>query len=314
MVKIPGVDPLSEGTICRKQRKSSMEEVVTGAPSATVSVPPPDDVAVIEGQEVQTQTETEKAAVTPGSAPAPASEQKKDSGITSMSTGAKPKTPAALKLKEDFHATYMSKNQCVCGFQAADGHALHVHTKNQHPHGYYRCWGLLKSSTTGQERRCPYETDDQGVMWRHYRAKHLGLYYQQCSAEKCTAGKDGKRFMSDNPDAVTKHMSKYHSTEASLTCPHCKKYVASAKYMLEHHMWACSTKDKKVKFHHCYVCGKGFCDWDTFSHHKLQMHSEVPDSTAGWYFCGECDKKFVASSSHAHHIRKVHTPVGEKSG
>ena len=69
MVKIPGVDPLSEGTIHRKWRKSSTEEVVTGAPS-TVSVPPADDVVVIEGQEVQTQTE--KAAVTPGSAPAPA--------------------------------------------------------------------------------------------------------------------------------------------------------------------------------------------------------------------------------------------------
>ena len=79
-------------------------------------------------------------------------------------------------------------------------------------------------------------------------------------------------------------------------------------------MLACFTKDKKVKFRHCDVFGKGFRDWGTFSCHKLQMHSEVPDSTAGWYFCGECDKKFVASSSRTHHIRKVHTPVGEKSG
>ena len=275
MVKIPGVDPLSEGMIHRKQLKSSMEEVVTGAPSATVLVPPADDVVVIEGQEVQTQTK--KAAVTPGSAPAPASQQKKDSSSTSMSTGAKlktpaalkPKTPAVLKPKEDFDATYMSENQCVCGFQVADGHALRVHTKIQHPRGYYRFWGLLKSTTTGKERHCPYETNDQGVMWRHYRTKHLGLYYRQCSVEKCTAGKDGKRLMSDNPDAVSKHMSKYHGAEASLTCPHCKKYVASAKYMLERHMLACSTKDKKVKFHHCDVCGKGFHDWDTFSHHKL---------------------------------------------
>ena len=197
MVKIPGVDPLSEGTIHRKQRKSSTEAAAKKAPSATVLVPT-DDVAVIEGDKVH----TEKAAVTPGSAPAPAtaSQQKKDSGSTS--SGAKPKTPAVLKPKEDFDATYMSENQCVCGFQAADGHALHVHTKNQHSCGYYRCWGLLKSSTTGQERHCPYETDDQGVMWRHYRTKHLGLYYHKCSAEKCTGGKDGGRFMSDSPDAV----------------------------------------------------------------------------------------------------------------
>ena len=280
-----------------------------------MSVPPADDVVAVEGQEVQSRTE--KAPVTPGSLPAPASQQTKDSTSTSTtSKGAKPKmkTPAQLKPKEDFDATYMNENQCVCGFQAQDGHALHVHTKNQHPHGYYRCWGLLKSSTTRQERHCPYETDDQGVMWRHYRTKHLGLYYRQCSVEKCTGGKNGSCFMSDNPDAVAKHMAKYHSAEASLTCTHCKKYVASAKYMLERHMWACSTKDKKVKFHHCDVCGKGFRDWDTFSHHKLRMHSEVPDSTAGWYFCGECDKKFAASSSRAHHICKVRTPAGEKSG
>ena len=177
MVKIPGVNPLSEGMIHTKWWKSCMEEVVTGAPSTTVSVPPADDVTVIEGQEVQTQTKTKKAAVTPGSVPAPASQQKKDSNSTSTSTGAKPKTPAALKPKEDFDTTYMNENQCVCGFQAVDGHALCVHTKNQHPHRYYRCWGLLKSSTTGQEKHCPYETDDQGVMWRHYRTKHLGLYY-----------------------------------------------------------------------------------------------------------------------------------------
>ena len=105
--------------------------------------------------------------------------------------------------------------------------------------------------------------------------------------------------MSDNLDAVVKHMSKYHGTAAKLTFPHCTKYVASAMYMLECHMQACAVKDKKVKFHHCDMCGKGFRDWDTFSRHKVRMHSAIPNSTAGWYFCGECDKKFVASSSWA---------------
>ena len=121
MVKIPGIDPLSEGTICRKQQKSSTEEAAKKAPSATVLVPP-DDVLVMEGEEGQTK----KAAVTPGSVPAPASQQKKDSGSTS--TGTKLKTPAVLKLKEDFDATYMKENQCVCGFEAVDAHALYVHT------------------------------------------------------------------------------------------------------------------------------------------------------------------------------------------
>ena len=111
--------------------------------------------------------------------------------------------------------------------------------------------------------------------------------------------------MSDNSDTVAKHMAKEHGAAASLTCPHCKKYVASVKYMLECHMRACSTKDKKVKFHHCDVCGKGFHDWDTFSHPKLRMH-----------LIAQLDGTSVAcaSISCTQHIRKVQTPAGEKSG
>ena len=286
MVKIPGVDPLSEGTIRRKRRKSSTEEAGKKAPSTTVSVAPTDVVAV-EGQ-----PETEVSGDVPAAQPSThltaaahsgTVEQKKSSSKSTASgttsKGAKPKVPKVPK--EDFDAMYLKENQCICGYEAADGSALCIHTKNQHPRSYYQCWGLLKSSTSGQERRCPFETEDQGVMWRHYRTKHLGLYYQQCSAEKCTGGKDGGCFKSDNLDAVAKHMAKEHGAATELTCPHCKTYVASVKYMLEYHMWACETKDKKVKFHHCEVCSKGFRDWDTFSRHKVWMHSEVPDSMAG---------------------------------
>ena len=49
MVKIPGVDPLSEGTICRKRWKSSTEDPGKKAPSATVSVAPTDEV-IMEGE------------------------------------------------------------------------------------------------------------------------------------------------------------------------------------------------------------------------------------------------------------------------
>ena len=318
MVKIPGVDPLSEGTICRKRRKSSTEDAGKKALSATVSVAPTDEV-VVEGEPetqvsqvpaAQPSTDSTVAAPagTPASVPSTTSTAS-GTGTVATGSGTKPKVP-----KEDFDVTYLKDNQCVCGYEAVDGSALRIHTKNQHPRSYYRCWGLLKSTTSGQERHCPFETEDQGVMWRHYRTKHLGLYYWQCSAEKCTGGRNGGHFMSDNPDAVARHMAKEHGEAAKLMCPYCKKYVASAKYMLEQHMRACETKDKKVKFHHCEDCGKGFRDWDTFSHHKVCMHSGIPDSTAGWYFCGECDKKFAASSSHARHIQKAHTPAGEKSG
>ena len=94
---------------------------------------------------------------------------------STTSSGTKPKAPPKAP-KEDFDATYWKENQCVCRYEAVDRYTLRVHMKNQHPRNYYRCWGLLKSSTTGSERRCPFETEDQGVMWRHYRTKHLGLY------------------------------------------------------------------------------------------------------------------------------------------
>ena len=326
MVKIPGVDPLSEGTIRRKRRKSRTEDPGKKVPSATISVAPTDEV-IVEGEPetqvseastdvpaAQPSTDLTVAAPagTPASVPSTTSTAS-GTGTVAKSSGAKPK-PKLQVPKEDFDATYLKINQCVCGYKGADGSALRIHTKNQHPHSYYRCWGLLKSTTSGQERHCPFETEDQGVMRRHYRTKHLGLYYRQCSAEKCTGGRNSRHFMSDNPDAVAKHMAKEHGEAAKLTCPHCKKYVANAKYMMERHMQACETKDKKVKFHHCEECRKGFRDWDTFSHHKVHMHSRIPDSTAGWYFCGECDKKFSASSSRARHIRKAHTPAGEKSG
>ena len=96
------------------------------------------------------------------------------------SSGAKPKAgKPPTTPKENFDSTYLKENKCVCGYEVADGHALHVRTKNQHVRNYYRCWGLVKSSTTTSQRCCPFEMEDQGVMWRHYRTKHLGLYYCQ---------------------------------------------------------------------------------------------------------------------------------------
>ena len=143
MVKIPGVDPLSEGTIHRKRRKSSgTHEEVKEAPSATVSVAPhdvmviegdegqsekaaviPDDVMVIEGDEGQ----TEKASVTPASAPAPTSQQKKDnasSSSTSQGTRPKTKNPPTLKPDEDSLTPHTSRstNAYVVLLQRMDMH------------------------------------------------------------------------------------------------------------------------------------------------------------------------------------------------
>ena len=192
MVKIPGVDPLSEGTICRKRRKSSTEDPGKKAPSATVSVAPTDEV-IVEGEpETQvSQVSTDVPAAQPSTdstvaAPAgtPASVPSTTStvsgtGTVPKSSGVKPKPKPKPKVpKEDFDAKYLKDNQCICGYEAADGSALRIHTKYQHPCSDYRCWGLLKSTTSSQERRCPFETEDQGVMWRHYRTKHLGLYYR----------------------------------------------------------------------------------------------------------------------------------------
>ena len=294
MIRIPGVDPISEGTVRRRKRKVSGDKVT--AEADTTQATPVDSTS-----QAATESSTDPTA-DQGPTPSPAS-----------GSGARPKVPSELKPEEDFDATYLNENQCVCGYQADDGHSLRVHTKNQHPRGYYRCWGMLKSITTGEERRCPYETDDQGSMWRHYRTKHLGLYYRQCSVKTCTLGKNGTRFASDNPDTVQTHIAKHHGGKAELVCPHCG-YVARAKYMLQRHIQSCETKDKKVKFHHCEICGKGFRDWDTFSRHKVRLHSGIQDDPSGWYYCGECEKRFASTSTRARHIRVKHTPFGEKSG
>ena len=189
MVKIPGVNPLSEGTICRKRWKSSTDKAGKKAPSATVTAPT-DDIIVEE------KLETEVAASTPGSARAsqqkkagststvaaaagtPESVQQKKASSTSTVSGTVTKGSGAKSkvTKDDFDMTYLKENQCVCGYEVVDGSALCIHTKNQHPHSYNRCWGLLKLSTTGKQRCCPFKTEDQGVMWRQYRTKHLGLY------------------------------------------------------------------------------------------------------------------------------------------
>ena len=197
MVKIPGVDPLSEGTIRRKKRKTNTEgaekekekpcSTETGEPAIVAEEGQSKDVSEQAPQEENistTSTTTVGASsATTSTATTPAASSMTSSG-TKPKAGKPPTTP-----KENFDSTYLKENQCICGYEAADGHALCVHTKNQHACNYYRCWGLVKSSTTASQRHCPFETQDQGDMWRHYRTKHLGLYYRQCSAKSVQVGK-----------------------------------------------------------------------------------------------------------------------------
>ena len=325
MIKIPGVDPISEGTVRWRKRKASGEEVgssTSKSVSATVTVEADTTQTTSQPTQESTVQPTQDSTVPLSQSSTDTTDQQSqgdsvqasEQGETATtSSGARPKDPTKLRPSEDFDATYLKDNQCVCGYKADDGHGLRVHTKNQHFRGYYQCWGLLKSKTSGEQHRCPYETDDQGSMWWHYRTKHLGIYYRKCSVEGCNHGKNGAPFGSDNPDTVQKHITKCHGGSAKLVCPHCG-YLAHAKYILECHILACTTKDKKVKFHHCEECGKGFRDWDTFTRHKTRVHSKVQDDSAGWYHCGECEKKFASSSTRAHHNREKHTPVGAKSG
>ena len=196
MVKIPGVDPISEGTVRHRKRKASGEEVgssTTMSASATVtaeadtmqtmpqstqestsqptqestqstqesmsqptqeSTPPPTQESTSSPTEESTQISTDPTNQQSQGDSVQASEQ---GGTPTTSSGAHPKDPAKLRPSEDFDSTYLEDNQCVCGYKADDGHGLRVHTKNQHFRGYYQCWGLLKSKTSGEQHRCPYK-------------------------------------------------------------------------------------------------------------------------------------------------------------
>ena len=50
------------------------------------------------------------------------------SSMTSSGTKPKAAKPSTTP-KENFDSTYLKENQCICGYEAADGHVLRVHTK-----------------------------------------------------------------------------------------------------------------------------------------------------------------------------------------
>ena len=77
----------------------------------------------------------------------------------------------------------------------------------------------LVANDDGKTIKCPFETDDEGQMWHHYRTCHLGLYYNYCPHEGCTHGADGGAYGADAVDSVWKHMYEKTWTEGgSQTC------------------------------------------------------------------------------------------------
>ena len=68
--------------------------------------------------------------------------------------------------------TYMKPNQCVCGFEAKSASELKIHHGFQHPEKSFRCFGLV-ANDNGKTIKCPFETDDEGQMWCHYRTPIL---------------------------------------------------------------------------------------------------------------------------------------------
>ena len=78
--------------------------------------------------------------------------------------------------------------------------------------------------------------------------------------------------------------------------------------MLKCHLKTCGTKDKKVKWLRCEECGKGFCDYNTFSRHGEQKHPAVPGDDSAWYHCGQCPKKFSNLTGKQRHIKDTHSP------
>ena len=298
-IVIPGVNPLQEGTVRRRKvacnvahKKTQTGEEEESQTPTTETQHQPDP----ESQPLSTDGQTTTAA----------------QPTTQQSAGAST-SAAAAKPQANFDSTYMKPNQCVCGFEAKDQHDLRVHKGYQHPNKSYMCWGQLQNSQ-GKKRRCPFDSNDEGIMWRHYRTQHLGLFYRKCNVPGCTSGRDGGPYRADAELQVQKYMAEVHGSKTMMRCPHCEKYVAGVKYKLERHMQACKMRDKKVKFYTCEKCRKGFRDHDQFVRHMGQQHPAVPSDTSAWYFCSDCGKKFSSSSACSRHVKEKHAPEGSKTG
>ena len=312
MLEIPGViTPMVEGTV--RQRKclitdafqdESLQKKACAESSSVVAPVAEDNVGKTSSTYKQvTSSVTESVTTTISATGEQAAAGTQDSEKSEKTDKLEP-----VNKRLD---TYMKPNQCVCGFEAKSASELKIHHGFQHPEKSFRCFGLV-ANDDGKTIKCPFERDDEGQMWCHYRTCHLGLYYNYCPHEGCTHGADGGAYGADVVDSVWKHMYEKHGQKeaAKLVCPNngCG-HVAGAKYLLDQHLKKCNAKDKKIKFYTCEI----FQSFDAYSRHPSQKHPAVPGDDSTWYHCPKCPKKFANIPSRESHMKKHEAPPATES-
>ena len=152
--------------------------------------------------------------------------------------------------------TAMEQNQCPCGLLFNSREDLNTHIAGHKPSN----WNCSQ---------CSKVYDSRGVLYKHYREKHIGVFQYDC--KECEYGNDERVHM-------VHHMFHKHGveTEGIIKCPNegCN-YVVPQKCILLSHIDTCG-EAKENKKHKCTECGQGYR-----SKKYLRLHMAADHPTQG---------------------------------
>ena len=130
--------------------------------------------------------------------------------------------------------TAMEQNQCPCGLLSNSKEDLNTHIAGHKPSN----WNCSQ---------CSKVYDSRGVLYKHYREKHIGVFQDNC--QECEYGNDERV-------QIVHHMFYKHGVEIEgiIKCPNeGYNFVAPQKCILVSHMDTCG-EAKHNKKHKCTEC------------------------------------------------------------
>ena len=150
----------------------------------------------------------------------------------------------------------MEDNQCPCGKLFVNREDLNSHITSQHKPNNWNC------------SKCDKRYDSRGVLYKHFRDKHKGLFQYNC--QSCDYG-------NDDCACFAYHMYKKHGgveIQGIVKCPNegCK-YVSPQKCILVTHLDTCGQARQNKKYK-CDQCKKGYRSKRYLNLHKAADHPE----------------------------------------